>query len=94
MPCPTAAEIEAARTWLAERDPALARAHDALPRFDWRARPKGFAGLVQLITEQQVSVASAAAIWTRLQAGLGEVTAERVLAHGRSGAEGHGPVDP
>jgi DNA-3-methyladenine glycosylase II len=81
VPCPTAAEIEAARAWLAARDPALAHAHDALPPFNWRARQAGFAGLVQLITEQQVSIASAAAIWARVQAGLGNVTAERVLEH-------------
>ena len=94
MPCPTAPEIEAARTWLSERDPILAHAHARVPRFDWRERPGGFAGIVQLITEQQVSTASAAAIWARLVAGLGEVTAERVLAYDEVGLKAFGLSAP
>jgi DNA-3-methyladenine glycosylase II len=94
MACPTAAEIEAARVWLSDRDPLLAKAHDRVPPFDWRARPGGFAGLIQLITEQQVSVASAAAIWARVQAGLGEVTPERVLAHDEAGLKAFGLSAP
>jgi DNA-3-methyladenine glycosylase II len=74
------AAIAEARRWLAERDPALARAHAAAPEFSWRFRPAGFAGLLKMIVEQQVSVASAAAIWRRLEAGLGEVTPSQVLA--------------
>ena len=35
-----------------------------------------------MIVDQQVSTASAAAIWARLEAGLGEVSGERVLGHG------------
>ena len=35
-----------------------------------------------MIVDQQVSTASAAAIWARLQAGLGEVSVARVLGHG------------
>lgn len=94
MPCPTAASIEAARLWLAERDPVLARAHAAVPPFDWRERPAGFAGLVQLITEQQVSVASAQAIWARVAAGLGEVTPQAVLAHDVAGLKAFGLSAP
>jgi DNA-3-methyladenine glycosylase II len=55
-------------------------AHAAVPAFEWRSRPGGFEGLLRMIVEQQVSVASAAAIWGRVQAGLGEVTPEAVLA--------------
>ncbi len=94
MPQPTAEAIETARTWLAEIDPVLARAHALVPRFDWRARPAGFAGLAQLIAEQQVSVASAAAIWSRVVAGLGEVTAEAVLAHDEAGLKAFGLSSP
>ena len=94
MPQPTAPEIEAARTWLAERDPILARAHACVPPFDWRARPAGFTGLVQLITEQQVSVASAAAIWARVVAGLGEVTADAVLARDEAQLKAFGLSTP
>jgi DNA-3-methyladenine glycosylase II len=74
------AAIVEARRWLAERDPALARAHAAAPDFPWRIRPAGFAGLLKMIVEQQVSVASAAAIWRRLEDGLDEVTPATVLA--------------
>jgi DNA-3-methyladenine glycosylase II len=77
---PAAEAIAAARLWLAARDPALARADAALPPFPWRARAGGYAGLLQLITAQQVSTTSAAAIWSRLQAALGEVSVEAVLA--------------
>jgi DNA-3-methyladenine glycosylase II len=45
-------------------------------------RQGGYAGLARFIVDQQVSLASAAAIWARLEAGLGgEVSADRVLAH-------------
>jgi DNA-3-methyladenine glycosylase II len=94
MACPDAHQIEAARVWLSERDPILAKAHDRVPPFDWRARPGGFAGLIQLITEQQVSTVSAAAIWVRVQAGLGEVTPERVLAHDEAGLKAFGLSTP
>jgi len=74
----SAAEIEAARRRLSAADPVLAIAHAEVAPFEWRIRDAGFIGLVQLICEQQVSVASAAAIWKRLQQGVGTVTAENV----------------
>ena len=76
---PLPAEIAAARAALAAADPALARAHAQTPVFEWRARTGGFEGLLRMIVEQQVSVASAAAIWGRVCDGLGEITAARVL---------------
>ena len=66
------AAIAEARRWLAARDPVLAAADAQTPAFPWRLRPGGFSGLVKMIVEQQVSVASAAAIWRRVEAGLGE----------------------
>jgi DNA-3-methyladenine glycosylase II len=77
---PTPAQILAARARLAGADPALARVDAAVPSFDWRMRPGGFAGLLQMIVEQQVSVAAAAAIWRRFHTGLGEVTPHTVQA--------------
>jgi len=67
--------------------------HEALPPFAWRVRPGGFPGLARMVVDQQVSLASAAAIWARVQAGLGEVTAERVLAH-EAGVAGLGLSRP
>lgn len=78
--CPGPSEIAAARAALVAADPRLERAHAQTPVFSWRARTGGFEGLFRMIVEQQVSVASAAAIWGRVRDGLGEVTADRVLA--------------
>ncbi|MDI1327338.1 MAG: DNA-3-methyladenine glycosylase [Brevundimonas sp.] len=78
---PTAEQIAGARAALADLDPALERALAQTPVFDWRLRTGGFEGLFRMIVEQQVSVASAAAIWARVVQGLeGEVTPEKVLA--------------
>lgn len=80
MPHPGPEQIAQARRELVEKDPNLARAHAATPAFAWRARPGGYEGLVRMIVEQQVSVASAAAIWERTLRGLdGAVTPHRVL---------------
>lgn len=91
---PTLTEIAAARAALAAADPALARAHAQTPVFEWRARTGGFEGLLRMIVEQQVSVASAAAIWGRVCDGLGTVTAERVLAHDIEALRGFGLSRP
>ncbi|WP_425988101.1 DNA-3-methyladenine glycosylase family protein [Brevundimonas sp. TWP2-3-2] len=82
--------IAAAREALAAADPALARAHAQTPVFDWRVRQPGFVGLFRMIVEQQVSVASAASVWARLQAGLGEITPETLLAHNLDSLRGMG----
>lgn len=44
-----------------------------------RRRPAGFDGLARIIVGQQLSVASAAAIWGRLEARVSPLTAEAVL---------------
>jgi DNA-3-methyladenine glycosylase II len=85
MPAPNVIPLDAqslqqARAWLAARDPALAHMDARTPPFAWRASQGGFAGLVRTITGQQVSIAAAAAIWARLEAGLGAVTPEAVVA--------------
>ena len=60
----------------ADLDHAIARLIDADPRFDavlarsgrppLRRRPDGFAGLASIVVSQQLSTASATAIWRRL----------------------------
>ena len=77
---PTPDVIAAARRELAARDPVMARLDGDIAPFVWRSRPNGFAALLRMIMEQQVSVASAAAIWRRFEAELGEVTPAAVLA--------------
>jgi DNA-3-methyladenine glycosylase II len=77
---PTAEQIRDARAHLAAIDPALAVIEAVTPAFPWRTAVPGFAGLLRLIVYQQVSLASAAAIWSRVEAGLGEVSPATVLA--------------
>jgi DNA-3-methyladenine glycosylase II len=57
--------------WLALREPGFARALPLVGDLPLRREPDGFAALLRAIVGQQVSVASARAIWARLEdAGL------------------------
>lgn len=57
--------------WLASQDARFARALELTGPLPLRLRPDGFDQLLSAIVSQQVSVASAAAIWQRMQdAGL------------------------
>lgn len=78
---PDAQTLAAARVALVAADPALAQAHEQTPVFEWRTRSGGFEGLFRMIVEQQVSTASAAAIWKRVEEGMGEMTPGALLAH-------------
>lgn len=87
--------IDEARRHLAELDSALRRAHLATPPFPWRRWEGGYSGLINIIIGQQVSTASADAIWARLKAGLGgAVTVERVLEHDIDGLKAFGLSRP
>ena len=66
--------------WLCTHDPAMARAYAATGPLPLRRRPDGFAQLLSAIVSQQVSVASARAIWARLEA-AGLTTPDAVAAH-------------
>ncbi|MDX5362130.1 MAG: DNA-3-methyladenine glycosylase 2 family protein [Alphaproteobacteria bacterium] len=65
---------------LAARDAHLARAVEVAGPPRLRAQPQGFPALLRIITEQQLSVASAKAIWARIEAGLAPLTPETLLA--------------
>ena len=54
--------------WLAARHPGFARILPGLGPLPLRRRPDGFAALLDAIIGQQVSTASAAAIWARMAA--------------------------
>lgn len=72
----TAECVAEGAAWLAGRDARLAAALEATGPLPLRRRPDGFAALFDAIVSQQVSVASANAIWARLQAaGLTEAGA-------------------
>ncbi|MDO6584539.1 DNA-3-methyladenine glycosylase 2 family protein [Salipiger sp. 1_MG-2023] len=54
--------------WLAEVEPRFAHALSLTGPLPLRLRPDGFAQLLSAVVSQQVSVASARAIWARLEA--------------------------
>lgn len=65
---------------LAERDALLGQALGAVGYPEPRHRPADFSTLLHIITAQQISTQSAAAVWLKLQAFLGnDVSAEAVI---------------
>jgi DNA-3-methyladenine glycosylase II len=64
----TPADLAEGAGWLAAREPRFAEALEAVGPLPLRRRPEGFAQLLWVIVGQQVSTASAAAIWARVQA--------------------------
>lgn len=58
----------------------IKRLHDDVGLPPLRRRPPGLDGLARVIVGQQVSVASADAIWARFSAVAGDITAARLLA--------------
>lgn len=66
--------------WLCAHDPRMAVAYQATGPLPLRRKPDGFGELLSAIVSQQVSVASANAIWARLR-DAGCTSAEGVLAY-------------
>ena len=64
--------------WLAAQEPRFAQALAQTGPLPLRRRPDGFAQLLSAIVSQQVSVASARAIWARLE-GAGLITEAAIL---------------
>ncbi len=64
----TDADVAQGAAWLAKRDPRWAAALAQTGALPLRRRPDGFAQLFSAIVSQQVSTASAAAIWSRIEA--------------------------
>ncbi|MBL4906557.1 MAG: DNA-3-methyladenine glycosylase 2 family protein [Sneathiella sp.] len=65
--------------YLSKRDADFARALTLITPIPSRTQPPGFEYLTKIIIEQQVSLASAAAIWKRMKAAINPFTPERVL---------------
>lgn len=65
--------------WLARRDPRFARALEMTGPLPLRRHPDGFATLLSAIVSQQVSTASAAAVWARVEA-IGATDADSIRA--------------
>lgn len=74
------ADLDAGLSELAARDTVLARIVADGPRPAIRRRRAGFAGLASIVVGQQVSTASAAAIWARLEAAFDPLTPGAILA--------------
>ncbi len=70
-------DVSTGLAWLADCDPALARAVAFAGEVPIRQRDAGFGAVLQMVVSQQVSVASARAIWARLEA-AGLTTGEAV----------------
>lgn len=94
MPLNIFGDTSAACAALAKKDTALARAIDAIERPHIRQRPGGFEALFRIIVEQQVSVASAQAIWGRCQSGMTAMTPKAALRQGEDGLRGFGLSGP
>ena len=75
----TADDLAEGAAYLAARCPRMAEALARVGPLPLRRKPEGFAELLSAIVSQQVSVASARAIWGRLE-GAGMVTPEAVAA--------------
>lgn len=87
------ADVAEGASWLAEAEPRFAMALSQTGPLPLRLRPPGFAGLLDIIVGQQVSVASARAIYARLvEAGLDRP--ENVLVAQDSGLRAAGLSRP
>lgn len=73
------ADVAEGAAWLAAREPRFAQALEQTGPLALRLAPDGFAALFDKIVSQQVSVASARAIWGRVEA-AGLVTPQAVAA--------------
>ncbi len=74
------AELESALSVLADRDSLIARVRAQTGAVTMHERVTGFRGLARTIVGQQLSTASAGAIWLRLSSFLNEFTPAEVLA--------------
>src|SRR5262249_19399316 len=89
----TQADVDAGARQLLRQDPRLAQVAAVAGRAPLRRRAGGFAGLAQIIVNQQLSTASANAIWARLTAAYDPLAPERIrraraLTLGRLGLSG------
>lgn len=74
------ADIREGLAALTAASPHLARVHALAGDPPLRKRPKGFEGLARIIVGQQLSIASADAIWGRVQASVAPFAAAGLLA--------------
>lgn len=71
--------------WLADSDPDLARILERLGEPPMWGRRPGFSTLIQIILEQQVSLAAARTVYRRLHVRLGGITSHGIHSMGVAG---------
>lgn len=74
------ADIDEGLAYLARRDRRLRKVIRFAGPVPLRRRPAGFAGLARIVVGQQLSIASAEAIWGRLADTLGDCSPEAIAA--------------
>ncbi len=74
----TQEDVDAGVRQLLAQDPRLSEIVAVAGRAPLRRRPGGFAGLAQIIVAQQLSTASATAIWSRLSAAFDPLAPEKI----------------
>ncbi len=79
---------------LVAADPVLAAIEPAAGPLPWRTRTRGFPGLLQAITAQQISNQAASAIWRRTIALPGALTPAGLLALPEEALRGAGQSRP
>jgi DNA-3-methyladenine glycosylase II len=89
----TQADVDEGAAWLAEQSPEWARLVALCSPLPLRRKGEGFAELLSAIVSQQVSTASAAAIWARLT-GAGLITQEAVSTAGEEALKAQGLSRP
>lgn len=93
-PIETDADVAAGLEALLALDPRLLPVRALVGDLPLRLRQPGFEGLARIIVSQQVSVASAAAIWGRVADGLGEISPAQMSARDDEALRGMGLSRP
>jgi DNA-3-methyladenine glycosylase II len=75
----TDADVAAGLAALVAADPRLAEVAAAAGALQLRRRPGGYAGIARIVVSQQLSTASAAAIWERLAAAYDPFTPQSLV---------------
>jgi DNA-3-methyladenine glycosylase II len=75
----TLSDVNEGVAYLRDVCPYMRRAHDLAGDPPLRRERGGFEGLVQIVVGQQLSIASASAIWARLEAGLEPLSPDAIL---------------
>ena len=78
-PIETEADIAEALAALLEADPRLVSVAETAGPLPLRRRSGGLEGLAHVITGQQISIAAAASIWSRIETAVDPFTAEQLL---------------